>query len=146
MTTPTDMPAKIRHVHDFWCVATGQQLRLGICDAFRERAWFDFIQAGFTEHDVLAVVTHLRREIGNGTRNPGALKFSNMIAQLDRFEEDLEVAKATARNRKTAPTPRERVLEQARPTVVPMTPKDAQITAKPVGELIAELRRSAGMQ
>lgn len=145
MTPESSLSPKLTGLHEHYCELTGFRIRQSVGELNRSHSWYLFNQYGFTDDDLVAVVRYLQRKIKDGSRNAGALKFDNLIVQLDRFEEDLGLARAEERNRKPAPTPRERVLEQARPTVVPMTPKDAQITAKPVGELIANLKRAAGM-
>jgi hypothetical protein len=145
-TRAIDPHANMAHLHAIWNSCTEQNLPLILFDYERESGYHRFTQAGFSEQDIVTVVRYLQRKIKEGTRLTGALRWSNCIGDICRFAEDLAFAKAEERNRKPATTPRERVLEQARPTVVPMTPKDAQITAKPVGELIANLKRAAGMQ
>ncbi len=91
-----EMAAAVEKLHAVYARSTGFELRL---DYARIRAWHDFIQAGLGEADLALVVGYLRRKIAAGDRNPGALKFSNLIVQLDRFEEDLALARAENRIR-----------------------------------------------
>lgn len=143
-----DMHAEIARIHSVFCAATGVELRLGIGEYNRQQAWFQFLKAGFNEHDVLLVCNSLKRKIAKGERLPGALRFRNLIEQLPDFEEELGMARAEQKNMKPKPTPRERVLEQARPTIVPMRPEDAQDTSKHVSHLalIQQLKQAAGMR
>lgn len=94
-----DMIQQVARLHSVYVMTTGQRIAL---NAARERTWWDWIQfrkeEPFTEADLRAVVAHIRRGIGNGTRNHGALKFRNLIGCPDYFEEDL--ADAQARSRK----------------------------------------------
>lgn len=141
-----DLHARIAQLHAVWNSATGQSLPLILFDYEREHGYYQFIKAGFTDRDIVTVVRYLQRKIKERTRMEGALRWSNCIGNITRFAEDLAMCKAEERNRKPAPTPLQRVLEQARPTAVQMKPEDAQIAARPVGELIANLRAAAGMQ
>jgi hypothetical protein len=141
-----DPAARMAELHATWNSCTGQNLPLILCDYAREFGYHQFIKAGFNEKDIVEVVRYLKRKIKEGTRLEGALRWSNCVGDICRFAEDLAMCRAEERNRKPPPTPLQRVLEQARPTAATMTPKDAQITARPVGELIANLRRAAGME
>jgi len=81
----------ITAAHQLYCQLTGQTLRLGFD---RERQWYEWLRAGFTLEDLRRVVAYLQREIRLGRRNVGALKLSNLL-QLDRFEEDLNIIRAS---------------------------------------------------
>lgn len=132
----------IQEIHKLFCVSTGVELRIGIGEYNRERAWAEFLKQGFNSNDLVTVVNYLKKKIKEGDRNPGALRFSNLIERLELFEETLGMAKAEQRN---APKPfvaRERVLEQARPTAG-STHHLQPVTAKPIGAWIEELRRAA---
>jgi hypothetical protein len=83
------MLAQIEHIHQTYGRLTGQSLSLRFD---RERLWFEFLRAGFTLADLVAVVRYLQREIRHTRRNVGALKLSNLL-QLDRFEEDLHISR-----------------------------------------------------
>jgi hypothetical protein len=86
---PGSVPATLQQLHQSYCQLTGQNLRLGFD---RERLWFEFHRAGFTETDLIQVVRYLQKEIRHSRRNVGALKLSNLL-QLDRFEEDLNISR-----------------------------------------------------
>ncbi len=94
---PGSVPATLLQLHQTYCQLTGQTLSLGFD---RERLWFEFHRAGFTQADLLQVVRYLQKEIRHTRRNVGALKLSNLL-QLDRFEEDLNISRV----RLSAPPP-----------------------------------------
>jgi hypothetical protein len=81
------MIERIQQVHALYCRLTGQRVSLRFD---RERLWYEFFHADFTEEDLQRVIGYLQREIREGRRNVGALKLSNLL-QLDRFEEDLNI-------------------------------------------------------
>lgn len=143
MSYTPEILARITYLHTAWNGATGQDLRLRMFDYEREYGYQQFIKAGFTDKDMLTVVTYLQREIKKGNRLPGALRWSNCIGNLTRFEEDLSMARAEHRNAKPQPTAKQRVLQQARPTIVPMTPEQSQNTAQPISVYIEALRKAA---
>ena len=82
------MIERIQQAHALYCRLTGQRVSLRFD---RERLWYELFQAGFNEDDIQRVIRYLQREIREGRRNVGALKLSNLL-QLDRFEEDLNIA------------------------------------------------------
>ena len=85
--------AALRASHELYCQLTGQMLTLRFD---RERLWYEFLRAGFTQDDLKTVVAYLQKEIRASRRNVGALKLSNLL-QLDRFEEDLNISKVKLR-------------------------------------------------
>lgn len=98
----------IPQLHALYQQLTGHTLRL---DYSREQQWVLWLTfAGADPAQALrTVVAHLQRGIREGTRNPGSLKFRNLIGQADYFEEDL--AEALARSRtKADPSQRSAVL------------------------------------
>lgn len=139
----SQMDASIKEIHAVYCTATGMQLRLGLGEYNRQAAWFRFLQAGFTSENLHMVVRYLQRKIREGTRNVGALKFSNLVERLDAFEEELQLATAEQRNMQPKETPRQRAVSQLRPTIVPMTPDQGKDTSQPIGHYLEALRRAA---
>lgn len=89
-----DTLSTIDGFHRLYVQLTGFQIRL---DAAREHEWFYWVKRGFTADDLRVLVAHLKREIKEGRRMPGCLKFRNLIVNLDYFEEDLAEARALAR-------------------------------------------------
>lgn len=99
-------------IHSLYCSLTDQE---GLPLRFdRQKWWFDWLKCGFTENDLKTVIRYLKNGIYHGRRNEGALKFSNLICDVERFEEDLFEAK--------------RVLKMNKPRtpVAPSTPKDTE--------------------
>jgi hypothetical protein len=87
----------IESLHRAYVQLTGLDIRL---DMARESDWFLYLKKGFDQDDLRLVIAHLKKGIQSGARNPGALKFRNLIVQLDYFEEDLAQARAEARIKK----------------------------------------------
>lgn len=81
-------------LHHEYRALTGMDIGLDFC---RERQWADWMRKGWTRDDLSLVVNHLKKGIREGKRNMGALKFHNLIGQIDFFEEDLSVARAEQR-------------------------------------------------
>ncbi len=126
---------EIRRLHALYCELTGYALPLRYD---RERAWHDWARAGNTDDDLRLVIRWIlvgirnAREQGDTThrRNQGALRFSNLICQLDLFDEQLAAARAWAAPRRRA---------QAAPTTRRPAPNAAEYQAH--RQRIAALRR-----
>lgn len=103
----------------------------------REEAWVRFCNAGFTLNDLERVIVWLKGRIRIGKRDIGALRFSTLIGELSRFQEELSLCDADSRKR--VPTPRDRVLAQARPVIGAGTPGLASDTAKTARGALASL-------
>lgn len=98
----SDLKRRIEELHALYVQLTGLVVRL---DMQREGVWWEFIRRGNDAQGLREVVAHLRRGISQGKRNVGALKFSNLIGQVDFFEEDLAEALQAARIRKSKGDP-----------------------------------------
>jgi hypothetical protein len=85
--------ATIEDLHRTYCSLSKMEVSLRFN---RESSWVEFIRAGFTKADLEAVLHRLLRLIECGERRPEALKFSNVVEGLDRFEEELAMIKAEA--------------------------------------------------
>jgi len=132
----------IESIHKVYCDATGQQIRLAYD---RERFWAVFIADGFTAEDVALVCRYLVKAIKAGDRNPGSIRFRNLIERPDLFEEELALAKAAQRNFKPEPTNRDRVIQAFRPVVSEApTPDAAKPASGYVQSAIDQLRKAAG--
>ena len=129
----------MRDLHALYIRLTGLDIRL---DMARERDWFEWQRRGFTPDDLQLVIRHLQRGIREGKRNPGALKFSNLITMADRFEEDLAEARAAQRARRATAAQRTDRASVLRSTGRPAESAPAQ-GARSVEELIAEMRKAA---
>ena len=128
------MKDRIDQAHALYCRLTGQRVSLRFD---RERLWYELLTAGFTQADVLSVITYLQREIRQGRRNVGALKLSNLL-QPDRFEEDLNISRVALRIPKPTPGP-------TPPPLQPPTPEDKELTRKRGLEILARFRAENGM-
>lgn len=91
--------SQIQELHQTYCRLIAQNLSLRFD---RERLWYEFLRAGFTEANLNQVVAYLQKEIRQTRRNVGALKLSNLL-QLDRFEEDLNISRVQLRPAVTPP-------------------------------------------
>lgn len=124
-----------------YCRLTGFALsHRGVFD-HRTRAWYEFIRAGHSLDDLELVIRWIQRGIRLGTRRTGALRFSTLIERPDLFGEEVQLAKAEKRNVKPSPSPREKMVATFRARDPEPEPTDA----KHVSELIANLKRAAGM-
>ena len=95
------MREQAEKLHAIYIRETGLDLpmRMG-----RDRAWFHWMQSGFTEADLVMVVRFLKRGIAAQERNPGCLRFRNLIEMLDYFDEELAMAKKAASARTPRPS------------------------------------------
>lgn len=101
-----------RALHAAYQARTSYQVAYNLT---RENQWMEWLKwSGYTwtEADLARVIHYLRREIRHDRRNVGALKFSNLIGDPARFEEDLNLAREEAqrtgfdrRPKRPAPTP-----------------------------------------
>ena len=139
------MKDKIAALHSAWNTATGQHIPLGVCSYEVECGWLNFIKAGYGEEDLITVVAYLQAEIKKGERKPASLRWRNCVGDTLRFSEEIELARG-AMKRKVTETPRSRAILQLRPRAVATTPEETRNTAVPVSELIANLKRAAGMR
>ena len=90
----TDTRKNIENLHALYGQLTGLIIPL---DMQRESMWFEWQRRGHGAPELREVVAHLRRGIREQKRNPGALKFRNLIGMPDYFEEDLAEARASRR-------------------------------------------------
>lgn len=124
-----DKRQQIEKLHALYIVLTGLDVRL---DMARESVWFEWLRRGHTEQDLRDVVAHLRQGIRAGDRKPASLKFSNLINQVDYFEEDLAMARAQKRIPKKN-FAREATLNSTGRNLVP----DQSNTARSAGDILA---------
>lgn len=95
--TPPDPIAHVRALHASFEARTGYPIRWNV---HRERQWSEWCRWAdweWTDADLARVIAYLRSQIQAGKRNEGALKFDNLIGSPDRFEEDLNLAKESAK-------------------------------------------------
>ena len=88
-----DVPQNIREFHQLFEQLSGAKFTLDFC---RMDAWRQFINyrrdEPYTHNDLKLVWRFLKKQIINGKRNAGALKFRNLVMNPDYFEEDLAEA------------------------------------------------------
>lgn len=117
--------AEISLLHSCFCKFTGADLPLrSICDA-RRLAWQRFAAAGHTQAELETVLFYLNRKVREDHWDRGCLRFTNLVEDLNHFEEVLAEARAWKRNSPRQTSARERVVEQWSPKLVPTQVKDS---------------------
>lgn len=138
-----DRRSQISELLGCYCQETGIQLRLSVCDYSREFALNAFIDAGFTKDDLVFLIGHLKRQIRAGKRYAGALRFSTLLGDLGRFDEELGMARAE--QRKPQPTPRDRAMSQLRPQAtetITLNTKSAHSVSHAALEMLRQCKAS----
>ena len=140
---PDNVPPNILAFHAEYEKLAGVKLTLNFTRLDMWRQFLAFRKPPFTIRDLIRVVLHLRQEIRNGTRNPGALKFRNLIGSPDYFEEDL--TGIIARGRRSEPLPRRSVTVNGSTRIMPPDPagKEAVAIAVPLDLLFKQMREAA---
>jgi hypothetical protein len=87
---------QIPNLHGLYVRLSGRDIRLTMSRIF---VWESWLTHGWNAGDLAALVRHLRDQVAAGRRNPGALKFENLIGDSDKFEEDLAELRAQSRPR-----------------------------------------------
>ena len=99
----------VRELHQVYCNKARMTLTLSMD---RLLAWEMFAMR-FTAMDLGLVIDYLNAGIAKGERNPGALRFRNLVQDLDHFEEELALANTATLKRpihKRVQTDRDRAL------------------------------------
>ena len=125
MPAPSNLPQLIKELHAAYEGRTTYTVALNM---MRERQWADWLvwsNYSWTVDDLARVIGYLRRKIGKGDRNEGALKFGNLIGQPDHFEEDLNLAREEAAKSPFKPRPRPAPLNEGREPADEMPVQDA---------------------
>lgn len=102
------MIAKIQSLARAYYQLTGFHMREGYLMNCQAREW---LLLGFTEDDLKLVVAHIRKKVESERIRAAMLRWSFLIGNPVRFDEELQEARAVKRNAKPAKTNRERVLE-----------------------------------
>ncbi len=113
-----DETPRATHFHRLYCALTGLDLKLMMRQIF---AWNAFCAHGFTEDDLKLVIPHLKAKIRAKQKWPSAILFTNIIENIDNFNQELSEARSKAR----APKPLQGAdVRQAtgRPTQAPTAP------------------------
>lgn len=130
----------IKPIHAEYCQLVGDIL----LTFDRMYWWGQWLARGWTVAELRLVVAYLQKEIARGNRYPGSLRWSRLIQQTDNFDEELVLARGSMK-RKVPETPLGRAMQQLRPVVAHVTPNAAASTAVSAKDLIANLKRAAGM-
>ncbi len=116
---------RIRELHQLYCDRTGHE-EIEFND-LRLRQWHEWLhfrkQRPFTADDLIRVIGHIRQGIHKGERNEGALKFTNLIGNPDKFEEDLSLAMGAMKARQAA--------DKFRGNAIPIIPPPIEDRATP---------------
>lgn len=86
---------------------TGDEIRQTYLMQCQAREW---LESGFTHEDLELVVWRIRKKVESERIRKAMLRWSFLIGNAVRFEEELQEAKAVKRNHRPAPSDRERVL------------------------------------
>lgn len=124
----TDNTKTYARLHAVYLLATGADVPLTMSRIFTWEAW---CARGWESTDLILVVKHIKSRIKEGRRWPESFRFSNLIENTSRFEEDLSEARALNR----IPKVDHGKAEVLRATGRPLT--DNQTTARPVGDIVA---------
>jgi hypothetical protein len=129
----------VRTLHDTYVARTGLEIGLNM---MRERTWSEWLTwsgDSWTPTELSRCIAYLKAEIRKGNRNEGALKFSNLIGDPVKFEEDLALALKELRSDPYArrPTP------PSAPAPAPVDTATPEADARPFSEYLKDqgLRR-----
>lgn len=129
---------KIRELHEAYVQETGYSIPLTMD---REASWFEWVKRGFSVEDLVGLIRWHKwlKKTGLPARS---LKFRSIVANIDYAEEDL--AEIRARNRIPKPKPNRDEVLRATGRVAPDGAPEP-VYAKPTEEIIAQLRKAAGL-
>lgn len=131
-----DETPQIRELHGLYCQLVGCTLTLTMDRLYWWTAW----QAhGWKADDLRLVVRHILKGIKEGHRHFGALKFTNLVADATRFEEELCECQAEARNLKPSPSHKEQFIHARIPITGPMSEK---CSAVPIAQVLEAMRNA----
>lgn len=94
-------------IHSVYCSITNRPV---LYDTRKFFAWQAWQAMGWTEEDLRLVVAFILRRIKTGKRRPESLRFTLLIEDHSRFEDDVLDARMEARQSQNQPTPRARAL------------------------------------
>lgn len=130
--------AQVAVLHTCYEKFTGERLSLrSICDA-RRLAWQRFLAAGHTQRELETVLFYLNRKIREDGWDKACQRFTNLIEDLNHFEEVCAEAQACQRNTKPPPTPKSIVRQQWSPVMG----EPVKENTRSVGELIEAMRKA----
>lgn len=94
MSTPDPLSEpEIKKLHDLFCEKTSVELEF---DFTRLRQWYEWLTfrktKPFTPDDLWRVIGYIKQGMHKGSRYEGALRFTNLICNPHKFEEELSLA------------------------------------------------------
>jgi hypothetical protein len=129
--------AEYKALHSAYCRLTRRDVAWNMS---RLWVWEQYAARLFSEADLALMVKYLRLRISQGRRHPESLKFSTLLHDLDKFEEDLLEAKQEFR-KPTVNRERASTLRATGRSALPKA-KEALHVKVPLAKLVADLRRS----
>jgi hypothetical protein len=110
MKTPPTIE-QTQFLHKLYCGVTDQDIPFSMA---RHYVYERFMAAGYDKAELEVVVRYIKRKIKAGARYPESLMFRNLIQNIDRFAEDLSMARGEERAIKDRQdTPRKEILRAA---------------------------------
>ena len=89
---PANAMNLVKELHATYVARSGCVIALNMQRENDWRAWCQYADWQWTCDDLTRVIGYLLGQIREAKRNTGALRFSNLIGQPDKFEEDLQFA------------------------------------------------------
>lgn len=136
------MSEPIDALHAAWCEATSQKLH----PRASERILFELHKCDVKPDDLTLVVKHLQgqnKKFGGGAAF--RINLQKVAGDPETFLCLLAEAQATKRNYRPAPTPKEQVLQQLRPTVDPEQASTmTQSGGRHISEVFQAMHKAAG--
>lgn len=131
---PDLIPAEIKALHSLYESLTGNTLTLNWQRLDIWRTWLSYRTPAFNQSDLKAVVAYFKRTRKGGILD-GSLRFHNLVARADYFEEDLSLARQAMRPR--VPATKVQVSCGSARVVPNQNLEDISV---PVAEVIAKMR------
>lgn len=122
-----------QEIHAHYCRLSGRDIPYHLNMDYAWSLWL----SRYTLTDLELVIRYIERGIAAGTRQPGALKWRNLIWDLDRFADDLGEAKAVARNTRPPMTPKQQVVKEFTRT----SPETNDAPAKSVSQIMPDMKK-----
>lgn len=133
--------AQINHLAEIYEQETGFHLEhRGVINP-REMAWLEFIRRKYQPEDLVLTIHWIQGEIKATRRHPAALKFSNLLGDIYKFEEDLQMALAAMRNARKVQGAREKTLSLLRPIAAQETPLEKEKARKAQEVALAAIQK-----
>lgn len=85
----TDAPSHVRGLHAHYCARSGFDIAYNMVRENTWKEWLQFCDWQWGKDEISRVIFYIKSEIRRQKRNDGALRFSNLIGDPIKFEEDL---------------------------------------------------------